>query len=179
MSKNFQPEGMSERETTVYQLFFVDKSTISQVGDELGVSRSVVSGLASRMRAKWPRLDEVRPRDDPIIRDGNHRQAAAAKMSAAKPRRKSKPAQRPAAPRRPAPRTDAERLEQRADDFATGRLRGVSANSCFTTCQWPIGEPGDDDFHHCGAATAPAHPYCPTHCARAYQPRGSVDLEVA
>lgn len=36
-------------------------------------------------------------------------------------------------------------------------------------CKWPIGHPGDDDFHFCGKHSEPAVPYCPTHCAMAYQ----------
>jgi GcrA cell cycle regulator len=36
-------------------------------------------------------------------------------------------------------------------------------------CQWPIGHPGDDDFHFCGAVAAAGKPYCPQHCAAAYR----------
>lgn len=37
------------------------------------------------------------------------------------------------------------------------------------TCKWPIGHPGDPDFHFCGDASEPGVPYCPPHCAMAYQ----------
>lgn len=36
-------------------------------------------------------------------------------------------------------------------------------------CKWPIGHPGDDDFHFCGKPSMPAMPYCEAHCAEAYQ----------
>lgn len=36
-------------------------------------------------------------------------------------------------------------------------------------CKWPIGHPGDDDFHFCGKPAAPGMPYCAEHCAMAYQ----------
>ncbi|MCF8475266.1 MAG: GcrA family cell cycle regulator [Emcibacter sp.] len=36
-------------------------------------------------------------------------------------------------------------------------------------CKWPIGHPGEPDFHFCGEASAPTFPYCPEHCAQAYQ----------
>ena len=41
-------------------------------------------------------------------------------------------------------------------------------------CLWPIGDPGDDDFHFCEAPAVPSKPYCAEHCARAYitKPRG-------
>lgn len=35
-------------------------------------------------------------------------------------------------------------------------------------CLWPHGDPGDEDFHFCGAAAVIGKPYCPDHCARAY-----------
>lgn len=36
-------------------------------------------------------------------------------------------------------------------------------------CKWPIGHPGDDDFHFCGKPAEPGMPYCAAHCAEAYQ----------
>jgi GcrA cell cycle regulator len=38
------------------------------------------------------------------------------------------------------------------------------------TCRWPEGDPASSDFKFCGAQTASALPYCPYHCAIAYQP---------
>jgi len=35
-------------------------------------------------------------------------------------------------------------------------------------CNWPVGEPGADDFHFCGEKTVPEKPYCAEHCERAY-----------
>ncbi len=42
-------------------------------------------------------------------------------------------------------------------------------------CRWPMGHPGEADFHFCGEAVNPGFPYCVEHCGRAYQaqlPRG-------
>tara|TARA_R110002096_G_scaffold87253_1_gene200297 strand:+ start:8031 stop:8513 length:483 start_codon:yes stop_codon:yes gene_type:complete len=36
-------------------------------------------------------------------------------------------------------------------------------------CKWPIGHPGEPDFHFCGKPSAPTFPYCGTHCGEAYQ----------
>lgn len=38
------------------------------------------------------------------------------------------------------------------------------------TCRWPEGDPATSDFKFCGAQTASGLPYCPYHCAIAYQP---------
>lgn len=36
-------------------------------------------------------------------------------------------------------------------------------------CKWPIGHPGDTDFHFCGQPSQAGFPYCSAHCAVAYQ----------
>jgi GcrA cell cycle regulator len=36
-------------------------------------------------------------------------------------------------------------------------------------CKWPIGHPGEPDFHFCGEQANPGFPYCVTHCGVAYQ----------
>ncbi|WP_108788193.1 GcrA family cell cycle regulator [Erythrobacter sp. Alg231-14] len=43
-------------------------------------------------------------------------------------------------------------------------------------CRWPMGHPGEPDFHFCGTPVNPGFPYCVEHCGRAYQaqlPRGA------
>lgn len=43
-------------------------------------------------------------------------------------------------------------------------------------CRWPMGHPGEPDFHFCGDTVNPGFPYCVEHCGRAYQaqlPRGT------
>jgi len=36
-------------------------------------------------------------------------------------------------------------------------------------CKWPIGHPGEPDFHFCGNQSNPGFPYCVEHCGVAYQ----------
>ncbi len=36
-------------------------------------------------------------------------------------------------------------------------------------CKWPIGHPGEPDFHFCGKPVNPGFPYCVGHCGHAYQ----------
>lgn len=36
-------------------------------------------------------------------------------------------------------------------------------------CKWPIGHPGEPDFHFCGKVANPGFPYCVEHCGVAYQ----------
>jgi GcrA cell cycle regulator len=36
-------------------------------------------------------------------------------------------------------------------------------------CKWPLGHPGEPDFHFCGEPSNPGFPYCVAHCGVAYQ----------
>jgi GcrA cell cycle regulator len=36
-------------------------------------------------------------------------------------------------------------------------------------CRWPMGHPGEPDFHFCGNPSNPGYPYCVDHCGVAYQ----------
>jgi len=36
-------------------------------------------------------------------------------------------------------------------------------------CRWPMGHPGEPDFHFCGQPANPGYPYCVAHCGVAYQ----------
>ena len=36
-------------------------------------------------------------------------------------------------------------------------------------CKWPLGHPGEPDFHFCGDKVNPGFPYCIAHCGHAYQ----------
>ena len=36
-------------------------------------------------------------------------------------------------------------------------------------CRWPMGHPGEPDFHFCGQPSNPGYPYCVAHCGVAYQ----------
>lgn len=65
----------------------------------------------------------------------------------------------PAPPRRLVP----QKLDPEYED-KTGLL-----NLTERVCKWPIGHPGESDFHFCGAAVNPGFPYCVEHCGRAYQ----------
>jgi GcrA cell cycle regulator len=44
------------------------------------------------------------------------------------------------------------------------RLDALGANMC----SWPVGNPGEANFHFCAEPSAPGKPYCPKHCAMAY-----------
>lgn len=57
--------------------------------------------------------------------------------------------------------------------------RAVNASRRGPKCLWPIGDPGDEDFHFCGEPAIPGKPYCGVHCAKAYITRSRSDSAAA
>ena len=43
-----------------------------------------------------------------------------------------------------------------------------SVTHTFSSCQWPIGDPQEKEFHFCEAQTVTGKPYCQSHCDIAY-----------
>jgi len=56
------------------------------------------------------------------------------------------------------------------EEIVLGPEGGVSILTLTTsTCRWPIGHPGEENFRFCGARTRPGQPYCEAHSRMAYQ----------
>jgi GcrA cell cycle regulator len=155
--------------------------TASQIADSLGgVSRNAVIGKAHRLGLQ-SRPSPVRSADA-----GSDEPAApppaAAKADPAPPSRRAAaaqaapepapaaapvtslhepvaPASPPAPPRRLVPAKPSAEVKDK-----TGLL---DLNDKI--CKWPIGHPGEPDFHFCGHPVNQGFPYCMAHCAVAYQ----------
>ena len=65
----------------------------------------------------------------------------------------------PAPPRRLVP--------AKPSDAVAGKTSLLDLNDRI--CKWPIGHPGEPDFHFCGDKVNPGFPYCVEHCGHAYQ----------
>lgn len=166
-------------------------ATASQIADELGgVSRNAVIGKAHRLGLK-ARPSPVKP---------NEKEAAAPAPKAPKAEAAPRPAAAAAAPAAPA--ADMPRIvsvgpggflrqgpgDQQAPIPPAPPRRLVPAKPSPEVadktslldlndriCRWPMGHPGEPDFHFCGEKVNPGFPYCVEHCGRAYQaqlPRG-------
>jgi len=124
-----------------------DGLSTAEIGKMLGISKNAVVGKAHRLR--------LSARPSPIRRM----------------------AVRPAAPRMPrAVRTPA--LPQSATMsapvavatpvVARPRVEVPAVQLSNQRCMWPVGHPGDGDFHFCGDRALIGKPYCVAHCAVAY-----------
>ncbi len=72
------------------------------------------------------------------------------------------------------------KLERRSHkDSVASATRAVSASRRGPKCLWPIGDPGDEDFHFCGEPALAGKPYCAEHCAKAYITRSRSDSAAA
>ena len=69
------------------------------------------------------------------------------------------PPSTPAPPRRLVP--------ARPSDAIAGKTGLLDLND--RVCKWPLGHPGEPDFHFCGDKVNPGFPYCVAHCGHAYQ----------
>lgn len=116
--------------------------TAAQIAEELGdVTRNAVIGKANRLGLSKP----GRPR-------------------AAKPKPTiNRTLARPIAPRQPV------KEELPPEPLAPPPPPGALPQ--HRRCQFPIGHPGEDDFHFCDHETSTGKPYCEYHCRIAYRQR--------
>lgn len=125
----------------------------SVIGKKLGVSKNAVVGKAHRLK--------LPARPSPIKRDGS-----------AAPRRRVlniRPQVEPA----PESKTYAPPPQEKEPP------RRIRAAEGTQRCLWPIGDPGDSDFHFCEAPSVPGKPYCDAHCAKAYITKSRSETEAA
>ena len=133
--------------------------TASQIAEVLGegVSRNAVIGKAHRLG--------LQARPSPVKGGGEAMVAEVVAASVAKPA----PAARPA-PAAVPPRTAPAPVVKKAKPAVPGKpARTTLLDLSEKVCKWPIGHPGDSDFHFCGKPSATGFPYCMDHCAVAYQ----------
>ncbi|MDX1710102.1 MAG: GcrA family cell cycle regulator [Rhodovibrionaceae bacterium] len=128
----------------------------SIIGERLGISKNAVVGKAHRLK--------LPSRPSPIKRGGTGSKPRRARKTTQGPRRSAALARseavRQETPRRQvrqeaSPRPPMSRAYRHSADLGQG-------------CLWPIGDPGQPDFHFCGAKRAEGRPYCDEHVARAY-----------
>ncbi len=129
--------------------------TASQIAEKLGegVSRNAVIGKAHRLGLK--------SRPSPV-KGGDV--AAAAAAAAAPVAATAVAAVVAAPPPPPAPRAATPRAAPKGKPAKTSLL-----DLTEKVCKWPIGHPGDADFHFCGKGSQAPFPYCTEHCLVAYQ----------
>ncbi len=174
-------------------------ATASQIADELGgVSRNAVIGKAHRLGLEQ-RPSPVRPGEEKELKKpvpvAAAPKAAAPKAEAPKaaPAAPAAPTIGHSAPRRPSGEMQYRSIgpggfirqgpgEQQAPIPPAPPRRLVPAKPSPEVadktslldlndriCKWPIGHPGEPDFHFCGVQANPGFPYCVQHCGVAYQ----------
>ena len=174
-----------------------DGATASQIADELGgVSRNAVIGKAHRLGLEQ-RPSPVKPGDEKEAQKAAKAapKAEPSKPAPAAPAAAA-PAGAPpitSSPQRPSPDMQYRSIgpggfvrqgpgDQQAPIPPAPPRRLVPAKPSPEVadktslldlndriCKWPIGHPGEPDFHFCGEAANPGFPYCVSHCGVAYQ----------
>ena len=171
--------------------------TASQIADDLGgVSRNAVIGKAHRLGLQ-ARPSPVKPNDPAPTASAAPKAPPAPRVVApvASPPPAPRPGLPPFTPQAPTGPTGAQLrsigpggfLRQGPGDQAppatpapprrlvpakpspeiAGKTTLLDLNDKI--CKWPMGHPGEPDFHFCGNAVNPGFPYCVQHCGQAYQ----------
>ena len=125
----------------------------SAIAEKLGegCSRNAVIGKAHRL--------ELEPRPSPVKGADDGAAVATDAVTDGVAAGGSAPVPLPAPPRKPA----APRIK------AVKPVRTTLLDLSDRVCKWPIGHPGEKDFHFCGKPSNAGFPYCGEHCAVAYQ----------
>ena len=172
--------------------------TASQIADELGgVSRNAVIGKAHRLGLQ-SRPSPVKPNEPGAAAPAPRPAAAPAPAAAAPPAAEpAEPATEEAAPaaaqppqppqpqicsigpggflrqgpgdqQSPIPPAPPRRLvPAKPSAEVADKTSLLDLNEKI--CKWPLGHPGEPDFHFCGRPANPGFPYCVQHCGVAYQ----------
>ena len=173
-----------------------DGATASQIADELGgVSRNAVIGKAHRLGLE-ARPSPVKPGEEKEKKPAPAAKSAPVEAPAAKPaapapeRATAAPAparpshgdnmqyrsvgpggfirQGPGDTQAPIPPAPPRRLVPAKPSPEVADKTGL-LDLNDRICKWPMGHPGEPDFHFCGQPANPGFPYCVAHCGVAYQ----------
>jgi GcrA cell cycle regulator len=196
--------GWTEERIATLTKMWEGGATASQIAEELGgVSRNAVIGKAHRLGLK-ARPSPVKPNDKDEAAPAPVARPVKAAEPAPRPAAPQRPATAAPPPINAAPRpaSDMPRIvsvgpggflrqgpgDQQAPIPPAPPRRLVPAKPSPEVadktslldlneriCRWPMGHPGEPDFHFCGQQVNAGFPYCVEHCGRAYQaqlPRG-------
>ncbi len=140
-----------------------DGLTASQIAEQLGegISRNAVIGKAHRLGLK------ARPSP---VKGGEAAVAEVVAASVAVPGAVPVAAPAATAATKSAPRPVTAPPVRKARPLAPPKPARTSLlDLSEKVCKWPIGHPGETDFHFCGKPSNAGFPYCNDHCLQAYQ----------
>ncbi len=191
------PTWNDERISQLKQLWEQGLSA-SSIGRVLGVTKNAVVGKAHRLKLS-SRPSPIRKSSKPPVRratalarptlpstpmvdlsgeGAGSLPVEARKTSpfAARKGEETQPVKKPLAEQSPGPGLS---TQEALAQLGLTPKRVRRAPGRVSTCAWPVGDPGDSDFHFCDADTLPGKSYCSDHCAKAYVTKSRADSEAA
>lgn len=154
--------GWTDERVELLRVRWVEGLTATQIANELdcGISRSAICGkvhrlkLEKRHKASLPR----KPRPPRSDRNSQHVMSSINARMRRPPVFKAEPMPEP------------EVLEVILDEATILAQRCTLMDLTKTTCRFPSGDPGTEEFFFCGGKTWRDSPYCRAHCRVAYMP---------
>ncbi|MEK9828830.1 MAG: GcrA family cell cycle regulator [Rhodospirillales bacterium] len=140
---SWTPERIKELEK-----LWAEGLSTAEIGRRLGVSKNAVVGKAHRL--------SLPGRQSPIDRKRRT------------PARRVTPRAKPASTANKTASSTAQKSTESVKTPPPPPPRRKTYNHKGPSCQWPFGDPKLPGFHFCGAPSEPGKPYCPQHCAIAY-----------
>jgi GcrA cell cycle regulator len=172
--------GWTEERIAALKSLWEEGLSASQIAARLGgVTRNAVIGKVHRLglsgRPSPLRADPARPEAKPasvaapvarrVVPQPNLTVVRTAAQAEARPVEQAKTAA-------PAPMLVAEMATAPvavAEAVVPSGKRISLLNITDRMCKWPLGHPGEPDFHFCGDRSLTGQPYCQTHASMAYQ----------
>lgn len=155
----------TDERVEILRKLWAEGLSASQIANRLGgVTRNAVIGKVHRLglsgRTTTSRVKTPRPRRRTAQRNGGGGQTFRTHGNVAL---KAYYEADPDAEAQPAPATVEELVIPVAERASILSLKE-------SMCRWPIGDPGEEDFHFCGRNSDQGNPYCEFHAQVAYQP---------
>ncbi len=133
--------------------FWNDGLSTAEIGKLLGITKNAVVGKAHRLR--------LASRPSPI------RRMAARPLTPRVPR-EPRVTTMPALPQTAAMGATRSMMPAPQPAPVKARIETPVLQLSNQRCMWPVGHPGEAEFHFCGERSLVGKPYCATHCAVAY-----------
>lgn len=144
-----------------------ERLTVTEIAAKMEISRNQVIGKAHRIHLPSRPNPIKRLRPETIAARLAEREAKATARAGRKRVRRKTTTPPPATSAAPMPH-----------DAESRKAAYLAAGTNGKACSWPLGHPGEPDFHNCTDKAVIGKPYCASHCVEAFVPTPRARVQV-